>query len=120
MHEAGALDRPPVVQRLLKGIEDKPGMGGPGDAPADDPPREGVDDEGDVDEALLDRDVGEVRHPFGRGARNCRFTRSAGHGAPLSGTVVLVSFPRTTPRKPICRISRVTVQRATGVPERPS
>jgi hypothetical protein len=47
-------------------------------------------------------------------------TRSAGHGAPLSGIVVLVSFPRTTPFMPICRISRATVQRATGVASRPS
>jgi hypothetical protein len=38
----------------------------------------------------------------------------------LFGTVVLVSFPRTTPFRPSTRISRATVQRATGVPSRPS
>lgn len=37
---------------------------------------------------------------------------------PLSGTIVLVSFPRIAPRKPICRIRRATVQRATDVPSR--
>jgi hypothetical protein len=62
----------------------------------------------------------DTQSRFGRGTRNCRFTRSAGHGAPLSGIVVLVSFPRTTPRKPNCRISCATVQRATDVPSRPS
>ena len=57
MHEASALHGLPVLQRLLEGIEDEPGMGSPRHPPADDPPREGVDDEGDVDKALPCRDV---------------------------------------------------------------
>mgnify|MGYP002783864887 FL=1 len=36
----------------------------------------------------------------------------------LSGTIVLVSFPRIAPRKPVCRIRRASVQRATDVPSR--
>ena len=62
----------------------------------------------------------DTHSAFGHGARNRRFTRSAGHGAPLSGTVVLVSLPRTTPRRAIRRIRRATVQRATGAPSRRS
>ncbi len=62
----------------------------------------------------------DTHSAFGRGARTRRFTRSAGHGVALSGTVVLVSLPRTAPRRPIRRISRATVQRATGVPSRTS
>jgi hypothetical protein len=64
MNEAAA-ERATVVERLLQGIEDEARVGRPGDPPSDDPPREGVDDEGDVDEALPGRDVGEVRQPEG-------------------------------------------------------
>ena len=55
--------------------------------PADDAAGVHVDDEGDVDEALPGRDVGEVRDPQqvrALGAWNCRLTRSSGHGAALS------------------------------------
>ena len=62
----------------------------------------------------------ETHSTFGTGARNCRFTRSAGHGVAGFETVVLVSRPRTTPRSPMSRISRSTVQRATAMPSRPS
>jgi hypothetical protein len=55
---AACRDGPPVVQRLLKRIEDEPGMGDQRHPPADDPPGEGVDDEGDVDDALPSRDIG--------------------------------------------------------------
>ncbi len=66
--EAAALHGAAVVQRLLQGIEDEAGMGRARYPPADDAPGEGVDDEGDVDEALPGRDVGEVRHPQQRSA----------------------------------------------------
>ena len=50
-----------------------------GDAPADDAPREDVDDEGHVDEAAPRRHVGQVRHPElirpGRGERSTRSSR---------------------------------------------
>ena len=89
-------------------------MGGPADPPADDPSGEGVDDEGHVDEALPGRDVGEVRQPERVRPRrwNCRFTRSSGQDAAGSLTVVRTSRPRTTPCRPIRRISRR--DRATG------
>ena len=54
------MDGPAIVERLLQGVEDEAGMGGAGHPPADDPPGERVDDEGDVDEALPRRDVGEI------------------------------------------------------------
>ena len=58
-----------------------------------------VDHEGHVDEAGPGRDVGEVRdpEPFGRGAWNCRLTRSSGHGAASSLIVVRTVLPRTAP-----------------------
>ena len=57
---------------------------------------------------------------FGAGALNSRFTLSNGHGSALSGTVVRTRLPRTTPRSPMARISRSTVQRATATPSRRS
>ena len=60
----------------------------------------------------------ETHSWFGRSARNCRLTRSSGHGALLSLIVVRTTLPRITPRSPSRRISRSTVQRATAVPSR--
>jgi hypothetical protein len=39
----------------------------------------------------------ETHSAFGRSARNCRLTRSSGHGVALSLTVVLTGLPRITP-----------------------
>ena len=55
---------------------------------------------------------------LGRGAWNCRFTLSAGHGVALSLIVVLIGLPRVAPFSPSCRIRRATVQRATSMPSR--
>jgi hypothetical protein len=55
---------------------------------------------------------------FGRGAWNWRLTRSAGHGAARSLIVVRTALPRIAPFRPIWRISRATVQRATLIPSR--
>ena len=60
----------------------------------------------------------DTQSSFGRGASNCRFTWSSGQGAAVSLTVVLTGLPRTTPCKPMRRISRATVQRATPSPSR--
>jgi hypothetical protein len=65
-------------------------------------------------------EVQESQSRFGRSASNTRFTRSSGHGALVSETVVLTRRPRTAPCKPRVRISRATVQRATGTPSRPN
>src|SRR4051812_12485975 len=53
-----ALQRPAVVQRLLKGIEDELCMGRPRDPPADDTAGKDIDNKGDVDEALPGCHVG--------------------------------------------------------------
>ena len=63
MHEAAAMDGPPIMQRLLQRVEHEARMRRPRDAPADDAPGVDVDDEGDVDEAGPGRDIGEVRDP---------------------------------------------------------
>ena len=54
----------------------------------------------------------------GAGGLKRRPTRSAGRGAAGSGTVVRLRLPRRAPARPSWRISRSTVQRATGVPSR--
>ncbi len=50
--EPATMHRPALIQSLLKSIEDKPGMGGAADPPADDVSGKNIDDEGDVIEAL--------------------------------------------------------------------
>ena len=54
----------------------------------------------------------------GRGAVNCRLTRLSGHGIAALLIVVRTVLPRTTPCRPILRIRRATVQRATAIPSR--
>src|ERR1043165_3658287 len=92
-----------------------------GDAPADDAPRAGVDDKGDIDEAGRGRDIGEIGSPQRVRAR-CRKLPinpiERGHGAAALLIVVRTVLPRTTPRRPILRIRRATVQRATAIPSR--
>src|SRR5579863_2261488 len=61
--ESAAADGPSIVQRLLQRVEDKARMGGARHPPADDPPGERVDDEGDIDEAGPGGDIGEVADP---------------------------------------------------------
>jgi hypothetical protein len=50
-----ALRWPAFVQRLLQGIEDEGGMGCSRHPPADNAAGKDVDDEGDVDDALLEQ-----------------------------------------------------------------
>jgi hypothetical protein len=57
------------MQRLLQRVQHEAGVRRAGDAPADDAPGKGVDDEGDIDEAGPGRDVGEVGYPQGVWAR---------------------------------------------------
>src|SRR3954449_11931661 len=71
MDEAAAPDGPARVQGLLQRVEHAASVSRAGDAPADDAPREDVDDEGDIDETGPRRDVGKVGHP--QGVRTRRF-----------------------------------------------
>src|SRR3954453_20132264 len=52
MHQAAPREGAPVVERLFQGIQDKAGLGRARHPPADDPPGEGIDDKGDIDEPL--------------------------------------------------------------------
>lgn len=69
-----ALGRPASMQRLLQGVEHEARRWVPADPPADDPPGEGVDHEGDVDHAGPGAHVGEVRDP--------QLVRRRGHSNP--------------------------------------
>jgi len=60
MDEACLAGETALVQGLLESVQHEAGMGRAGDAPVDYAAGAGVDDEGDVDEARLGRDVGEV------------------------------------------------------------
>ena len=51
MHEAAAANGSAVAQRLLERVEHEARMRRARGAPADDPSCEGVDDEGDINEA---------------------------------------------------------------------
>jgi hypothetical protein len=62
MHEAAAKGTT-FAQGLLERVEHEARMRRARGAPADDPSRECVDDEGDVDEAGPSGDIGEIRHP---------------------------------------------------------
>jgi hypothetical protein len=68
------MSGPAIVERLLQRVEHEAGVGGARDAPADDLPGEGVDDEGDVDETRPGGDKGEVAHPQGVGPRRMELT----------------------------------------------
>jgi hypothetical protein len=63
MHETAVANRPALKQRLLERVEYEARMRRARCAPADDPPCERVDDEGDIDEAGPSGDIGEVGHP---------------------------------------------------------
>ena len=63
MDKAAAVNGLSIVQGLIERIENEAGVGGRGDPPADDPPRKGVDDEGDIDEARPGGDIGKVADP---------------------------------------------------------
>ena len=65
VNETAALGGPAVVECLFERVQNEAGMGCAGHPPAHDPAGEGVDDEGDIDEALPCRHVREIRHPQG-------------------------------------------------------
>src|SRR4051794_32339687 len=107
MDEPAALNGSALVQSLFQRVEDKAGMGGPADLPADDPSGEGVDDEGHVDEALPGRDVGEIL------SANCTATRSGARSAALSeqegSAMSLRSEPIGTIPAETARVARAAV-----------
>src|SRR5579863_8987886 len=63
MNEVAAAGGPSIMERLFEGVQNEVRMRRPAGSPADDPPRIGVDDEGDIDEAGPSRDVGKIGQP---------------------------------------------------------
>ena len=61
--QSAAMDWPPIVDRLLEGVEHKAGMCRPAHPPAHDIAGVDVDHEGHLDKPGPRRDVGEVRNP---------------------------------------------------------
>jgi len=95
MHQVAFALGTPRIQRLLQRIEHEVGLHRTAHPPADNAPREDIDDEGDVNKALPGRDVGEVGHPqlVRPLGLEVRLTRSNGHAALASGTVVRTLLP---------------------------
>jgi len=91
-------------------------MSRPAGPPADDPPSIGIDDEGDVDEPRPGRDVREVRDP--QHVRRWRVKLAVDVIERAWCRLVADGRAHRPPAKPISRISRATVQRATGTPSR--
>ena len=60
VNQPHGLDWATFMDRLLKSIENEASMGRCADAPPDDAPGKGVDDEGDINEPLPGGDIGEV------------------------------------------------------------
>lgn len=63
VHKAAAMSGGSIMQSLLQSIEDEARVCRPAHSPADDAASEGVNHQGDVDEALPGRDIGEIRSP---------------------------------------------------------
>lgn len=57
MDQATPMGRTAIVERLFERIQDEAGVRRPAGAPAYDPSGVGIDDEGDVDEPRLGRDI---------------------------------------------------------------
>jgi hypothetical protein len=112
----------PGIQGLLQRIEHEVRAHRTAHPPAHDTTGEHVDDEGHVQPALPGRYVREVDDPqlvwpLGPELPVDPVQRTRRLGIPDGGTTTL---PRITPRSPILRISRSTVQRATVTPSRAS
>ena len=63
MDQAGVTLGLAGVERLFQGIKHEVGPHRPADPPTDDTAGNDVDDEGDIDESLPGRDVGEIGNP---------------------------------------------------------
>ncbi len=71
--QPATMFRPALVQSLLERIEHEGGMRGAADPPAYDVSGKHVDDEGDIDEALPGRHIGEIADQEAVGARCAAF-----------------------------------------------
>lgn len=60
MNQPATFDGPPIMQCLVKSIEDESRVRRSTGPPANDTASEGIDHKGHVDEALPRRDIGEI------------------------------------------------------------
>lgn len=60
MNQPAAMNGPPIMKRLIEGIEHKARMGRSACPLTDDTAGKGINDERDVNEALPGRDIGET------------------------------------------------------------
>ena len=63
MNQPATFDGPPIMKRLVEGIEHKARMSRSARPPTDNAAGEGINDEGHVNKALPGRDIGEIRQP---------------------------------------------------------
>jgi hypothetical protein len=119
MHQARS--RPSLMNGLFQGIQDEPGVGRAAHSPSDNAAREGVDDEGDVDEALPSGDIGEIAHPKHVRRRHAELAVHLVQRAwlRLVGIVVLIFLPRMRHEAHVLHQPLdATVHRATSNPSR--
>ena len=123
LDEAGLADQAPIMEGLLQGIKHELGPRLPRHPPADNASGERINHEDDVDETGPGGPTqvkSETHSAFGHSALSCRLARPSGQGLAGSLIVVRTGLPRTVPFRPIRRIRRDTVQRATSWPSRRS
>ena len=120
MDEAAAVHWPPVMERLLQGVENEVGVRRPAGSPADDPSGVSVDDEGDIDEAGPGRDIGKIRQPqtVRRGSVELSAHMIQRTGNRLVADRRAQRLAPDRPPKAMSRINRATVQRAALKPSR--
>ncbi len=63
VNQSATADGPPIMTRLIKGIENEARMGSPACSPTNDAASEGIDHERDVNEALPSGHIVEIRKP---------------------------------------------------------
>jgi hypothetical protein len=120
VHEPAAMDRPSIMQGLLQRIEHEACVRRARGSPAHDPSSVGVDDKGDVDKAGPGRDIGEVGEPKDVWPWRLELAVDVIQRAwrSLVANRGPAGFAADDPCKPMSRISRGTVQRATSKPSR--
>ncbi len=63
VNQSATMDGPPIMKRLVEGIENETRMGRPACSPTDDAASEGIDHERDVNKALPSGHIREIRKP---------------------------------------------------------
>ncbi|SPL64762.1 hypothetical protein OHAE_629 [Ochrobactrum soli] len=69
VNQSATVDGPPIMKRLVEGIENETRMGSPACSPTDDAASEGINHERDVNKALPSGHIREIRKPEHVGRR---------------------------------------------------